>query len=443
MTSPQVRLRQALQRHPDGRVAVHSAALITTYGVTAATGILFWAIAARMMSPQSLGIDTALLSLITAAGMVAAIGTGNSFTALLPIRDCDRRRRLADGYVIVATIATVLGVGAGIFASATLHLGTVTAVCLTTLGSLATAFYIVKDSAMVGLGGTVKLLFQNFGASLGKLALFPLLVLTAWHPAVLATVASSAATAAVAIALIIPRLVTTGAHSVSTTINLGPTRRDVAVFTLRDGLGSAMVTGIFVVLPFLTTSIAGAAQGAVLALTLSFSLSLELVSAGVGTALTAGLSAAPERLWDRGRRAWFATQAIVILVALTLLAAGPLIVRMLGPQYRGFPVIPILGILMAGFAARVAFVIWSSVLRSLSRTKALLKANASATAIALPLIILCTANWGAMGAAIGLSVTSTVMGIMGATGLLTGGNSRAPRVHKARLSRQPPPTRAG
>jgi O-antigen/teichoic acid export membrane protein len=378
------------------------------------------------MAPQALGVDTAVLSLISTAGIVAATGTGNSFTALLPVRGCDRQTRLADGYLIVGALATVLGVVAGTFASATLHLSVYTAFIWTTFGAVATAFYMLKDYALVALGGTTKLLGQNVGASIGKIALLVLLVSQVSHPAVLATVASSAVVAATSIVIVIPRLVAATAPEASATSDSGPTRRDLALFSVRDGSGSAMANGVFLVLPFLTTWIAGATQGAVLALALAFSLSLELVSAGVGTALTAGLSASPERLWDRGRQAWLVTQAIAVLAAVGLIAVGPLIMRILGSQYRELPVVPVLAILAAGSAARVAFVIWSSVVRAMSRTGAILIANGFGTAVAIPLIIWFTAQWGAIGAAIGLSVASTSTGIVGAIGLLTRGRTLFP-----------------
>jgi O-antigen/teichoic acid export membrane protein len=182
-----------------------------------------------------------------------------------------------------------------------------------------------------------------------------------------------------------------------------------------------MANGLFLVLPFLTTWAAGATQGAVLALALSFAFTLELVSSGVGMALTAGLSASRERLWERGRHAWIATQVVTLFIGAVLIAAGPLIVKILGSQYRELSVVPVLAVLSAGFAARAAFVIWASVSRAKGRTHSLLIANGLATAVAVPLIIYCADQWGAMGAAIGLSVVATLTGVFGLVGLATSG----------------------
>jgi len=420
-----MQFHDAVRRLPDTHVVVHSAALISTWIITAAAGIIFWSIAARVMSPERLGVDTAVISLISTAGIVAATGTANSFVALLPVPGCDRQKRLTDGYFIVGLLAMAIGAAMGLVASATLHLDLVTALCWTTVGSVASATYILKDSALVGLGGTPKLLGQNLGASIAKIALVILLASYVSHPAVLATVASSAAVSAVALGIVIPRLLAANASDSPSGAPVGPTRRDLAIFSVRDGAGSAMANGVFLILPFLTTWIAGAAQGAVVALTLSFSLALELVSGGVGTALTAGLSASPERLWERGRRAWHITQTIAMLIALGLIVAGPAVVAILGSQYQHLPVVSVLVILTAGSVARVPFVIWSAVVRAMGRTGSILIANAFGTALAVPLIIWCTTQWGAVGAAVGLSVASTATGVIGAVGILTNGRSAA------------------
>lgn len=426
MTNLRVQFRDVVRRLLDTHLAVHSAALVTTWIITAATGIIFWSIAARVMSPQRLGVDTAIISLISTAGIVAATGTGNSFIALLPVRGCDRERRLADGYFIVCLLSTAIGAATGIVAAATLHLEVISAVCWTTVGSVATAAYMLKDSALLGLSGTPKLLGQNLGASLAKIALVVLLASHVSHPAVVATIASSAIVGAIAIFVVIPRLLAASPSAPPATPTGGPTRRDLAIFSLRDGAGSAMANGVFLILPFLTTWIAGATQGAVVALTLSFSLSLELVSSGVGAALTVGLSASPERLWERGRQAWLITQAIVIIAGLGLVVAGPAVVAILGSQYENLPVISVLVILAVGSVARVAFVIWTSVMRAISCTGAILAANALGTALAIPLIVLCTARWGAVGAAVGLSIASAATGVIGAIGILNRGRPVVP-----------------
>lgn len=411
-------LRRALQRYSRGGVAADSIALIVTSGLTAATGFLFWAMAARMLPPHELGMQTALLSLMTTAGTIAAIGTGNSFTALLPVPGCERRNRLIDGGVLVGVTSLMLGTIAGLIASWTMHLSVIAAMGWTVAGSVTMAFFALKDSAMIGLGGAARLPAQNLVASIAKIALFPLLVAHFVHSAVIATLIAAGAASAVIIGLIIPRLVAGRCDGDIEETRPGPTRRDLSLFAARDGIASAMSLGVILALPFITTAIAGPVQGAVLALALSVAQALDLVSAGVGTALTAGLAARPDGMWVRARRAWVLTLSAVVATGAAVLLLSPVIMAVLGPSYQQYPVVLVLTVLMLGSTVRVSFVVWASALRALGRTATLLKVNGFAVTMAMPLILVSTSQWGAVGAAAGLSAGSLILGCIGAAALL-------------------------
>ncbi|MCV7431883.1 lipopolysaccharide biosynthesis protein [Mycolicibacterium bacteremicum] len=416
MTTSVQPLRQIVERYARGGVGADSVALIVTSGLTAATGFLFWTLAARLLTPHQLGVDTALLSLMTTAGTIAAIGTGNSFTALLPVPGCARRQRLLDGYLLVGTMAVGLGAVAGLIGSATMHLGVASTIGWTVAGAVTMAYFAVKDSAVIGLGGAAKLPLQNLIANLAKIGLLPLLVAAFAHSAVLATLVAAAVAAAVVIGLIIPRLVASSSSAVDE--QAGPTRRDMSLFVIRDGVASAMSLGVVLALPFITTAIAGPVEGAVLALALSVAQVLDLVSAGVGTALTRGLAARPEGMWARVRRAWALTSGAVVATGIAVLACAPLIMAVLGPNYRDHPIVLVLAVLLLGSAVRVSFVVWASALRAQGRTGILLRVNGFAVAIALPLIVFCTSQWGAVGAAAGLTAGSAILGTIGAVALV-------------------------
>ena len=51
--------------HRRNGLATDSASIVVTYFVTAAAGVLFWIAAARLIPAQDLGVQTALISLIT------------------------------------------------------------------------------------------------------------------------------------------------------------------------------------------------------------------------------------------------------------------------------------------------------------------------------------------------------------------------------------------
>lgn len=419
MSAPTIPIRHMYQRLTGAGLARDSLALIATSGLSAGVGLIFWAVAARMLPPASLGVDTALLSLMITAGTIAAVGVGNSFNALLPTAGCDQRRRLIDGYGMVAVTSGVVGIGAGVVAACTLPIGTVLAVVGCVAGAMVMAFFTLKDSAMVGLGGATRLPAQNLIVSAAKLVLLPLFVLVTWHPAVLATLVSAALAAGIILWRIVPRLVVTTPSCPPLVI--APQRRDVLTFAARDGLAASMSLGVLLAMPFITTAVAGPVQGAVLALSLSVAQLLDFVSTGVGTALTTRLASAPTLMWQRARSACLATSGVVVVAAIVVLSLSPLVILVFGPDYRHQPIGLILAILVTGSVVRVAFVIWASVLRAQRRTATLLKVNAVTLTVTMPVILLLTAMWGAVGAALGLSLGSTLLGLVGGFALLRGG----------------------
>lgn len=416
-----------------GGIAVDSVALIGTSVLTAGTGLVFWALAARLIPPHELGIQTALLSLVTTAGTIAAVGVGNAFTALLPSRNCAQRDRLRDGYLIVAGLALVFGVGAGLLGIRSLAgVPVVQVVVLVLIGCLAMGFFAVKDSAMIGLGHARRLPVQNLIVSLVKLALLPLCAYLIPYPAVFATVLPSGVAAVVVCAFIIPtvlrqpRLQEQAADARS-----APARKDIAMFALRDGTAGTMSLGLVMALPFITTWIAGPVEGAMFALALALSQGLDFVSVGVGTAMTTDLSRSTAVAAARVRKAWFLCAMVVASGASFVIFTSPVLLIVFGTQYDKDQLGAILAVLVCGSVARVSYVMWTALLRAERRTGTLLKVNSAVTLVTLPLILVFTAQWDALGAAAGLALGSFILGTIGAVALVRAGRSHSTEMEAA------------
>ena len=109
--------RPCLRRpQPRNGLAGDSIAIVLTYFLTAAAGMLFWIVAARTIPAHELGVQTALISLITAIGTVTAYGVGSAYKAMLSAPGCVRRKRLVDGLVITVVVSLTVGTLAGQFA---------------------------------------------------------------------------------------------------------------------------------------------------------------------------------------------------------------------------------------------------------------------------------------------------------------------------------------
>ena len=187
-------------------LAADSVAIVLTYFLTAAAGMLFWIVAARTIPAHELGVQTALISLITTIGTVTAYGVGSAYKAMLSAPGCVRRTRLVDGLIITVVVSLTVGTLAGQFAGEAVAGGPV-ATLLVPAGALVLALFVLKDAALIGLHATRWLPVLNMVAVLVKVGLVVLLAGWLDLPAVWATVAPAAATALFAFVVLVPALV--------------------------------------------------------------------------------------------------------------------------------------------------------------------------------------------------------------------------------------------
>ncbi|MFW0786028.1 hypothetical protein AAFP35_16060 [Gordonia sp. CPCC 206044] len=418
LDSPAVGVRDRLRLALSGSIAIDSMALITTSVLTAVTGIVFWTVVARLIPPHELGVQTALLSLMTTAGTVAASGPGNALTAMIPATPARHRRMLLRrALVTVVVTAGVCGMVAAALGASTIDgPPPAAAVALVLTGAFVMAFFALKDTVLTALSSARRLPALNMAAAVVKIGLVPVLVMITFpQTAVIATLGSSVLAITVAVVLI--------RRSMELEVPAERFVRDhdgrqLVGFALRDGSASLISMGPLLGAPFLTTWLAGPVQGAILALMLPISQGLDYVTIGTATALTKHLPTAanPARMVAR---IWAITQAAVLGVAvLVLFAFSPVLFRFFGHDYDHTVLWTTLALLCVGSIARVPFVTWAAMLRATLATRTLLVTNLSMSALSVPVLVICTDRWGAQGAAAGLAVGSALLGVVGALQLI-------------------------
>ena len=122
MSSPAARVQRATAPRlgSSSRLYRDGTSLASSSMLTALLGVAFWIIAARTLPPSKLGVQTALLSALTAPAIVIASGVGDAFTAILPAAapaaTHSDRTPLPGGLpavVVVLAVVTVGGAAAG------------------------------------------------------------------------------------------------------------------------------------------------------------------------------------------------------------------------------------------------------------------------------------------------------------------------------------------
>ena len=175
----------------------------------AVLGLAFWAVAARIIPPESLGVMTAVLAVIVATSVVVASGFGDAYAAILPAIGAARPRLYRRGQRKFFLIAAIVGLAAA--AATTVSLaevrGSVAVALLVAAGILAWATLTLQNATLVALGRARWLPAANIATSLVKIALLPLLAVTiAWH-AIELSFAISAVLVAIVLAPAIRRVV--------------------------------------------------------------------------------------------------------------------------------------------------------------------------------------------------------------------------------------------
>ncbi|WP_226863717.1 polysaccharide biosynthesis protein [Mycolicibacterium baixiangningiae] len=376
--------------------------------------MLFWVVAARSIPAAELGLQTALISLITTVGTVTAYGVGSAFKAMLAVPECPRRKRLLDGVMITLAVSATVGVLAALLVIGGAIPGGAAIAIMVAAGSVTMAFFVLKDAALIGLHAAQWLPCLNLLTVAAKVA-FVLLAATIPLATVWATVIPATAAAGIAFMVLVPRAVLRH-HQWHADLPVDPrlTRRALTVFAYRDGLASTTSFGLILALPFLTTWLAGPVAGATVAVAFAVAQALDFVPDGMGAALTAHMAKDPAKAIGHVRRIWIISQAAVVLGALVIVLGASLVGQLFGGDYRGAEFQRCLIVLALASVLRVPYSLWMSVLRAALETGKVLRINSIAFAIAVPVVICMTRMWGSVGAASGLAFVSAILGAVGA-----------------------------
>ena len=466
------------------RVTIDSLWILAGYFVTSGAGFIFWIVAARLVPPAELGLNTAIYSIVTAAAAVAASGVGNALLVMLPVSGGARNRLLRLGAGTGMSIAAVTGLIAGVLVAVFVApqgppVVTVLGVALVTV---AWSLFVVKDPVLTALGHARYTLAVNGPVNVAKLGLLPLVVVVAGAsalPVVVASVAPAVLACLLVYGLTLPRLLrrapaapavpaaraetqdesrpeadTASAAGISCVSEPGtdPTpvadapggwmelgRRAFYVFVLRDGTANGLYLGVILALPFLVTALAGAEQGAVFALCFQISLVLDLVVIGVGAALATHSAGSAAAAPAAAVRVWLQVLAVVTLGAVALITVSPLLLGALGRFYESSTGVTVIVLLAAGSVLRTSFEIWGATLRARQRTTIVLICTALFAAGLLPLVLVLTPRFGAVGAAAALLIVTVGLGVAGVVGLLRPLIGRRRPVHTDSASAAPVP----
>lgn len=99
--------RQAVAGLKHSSLLRNGYSLIASAGLTSVLGLAFWAVAARLYTPEEVGIGAALISTMLTLGNIAQLNLGNLLNRYLPSAGCGAPRLILIAYGIAGTAAAL------------------------------------------------------------------------------------------------------------------------------------------------------------------------------------------------------------------------------------------------------------------------------------------------------------------------------------------------
>ncbi len=155
---------------------LNAGSLVGTTVVTSVLGLPYWWVAARLFSPQALGLSSAAISAMTLLGTACILGLGTLLVGELPRHPGKEASIISAALLLVAGLGVFSGVLCAVIAPllsadlGPLRAG-IAAIGLFAGGVSLTAITIVLDQALIGLWRGELQFFRNAFFSVVKLAL--------------------------------------------------------------------------------------------------------------------------------------------------------------------------------------------------------------------------------------------------------------------------------
>ena len=400
-------LRTVRLPRPQKSLTANAMALMIATIAANALGLVFWAVAAHLRPPSIVGQASACVAALTLLAVIAQLNLTNVIVRLLPAAGSLGNGLVRRSYLAVLLFSVVVG---AVYCASGLgrHVvppGFAHAVEFT-LAVPVLAVFALEDSVLTALRLTPWVAVENITAAVARVALLPLLFLSAMG-AVAAWVLPAFA-AAIAVNSFLFRRALPVHGKVPGTL---PGRRRLLSFVAAEYAGTICATATVQVIPLLVVSRLGTAAAAYLTLPWLIAPGITLVMWNVAASFVvefAGSRGHPGHLLRRSLLLWagIAAGAMIVCVA----GARPLL-EIVGGRYaaHGVTLLRLIG-LSSPFTAVV--VLYSTLAWLDQRVWLLAALQACAGALLLALVLLLLPHLGITGVGWAYLVTQAATAAM-------------------------------
>lgn len=404
-------LRQEVSNQWRNPLLRNAYALVLNSGTTSALGLLYWILAARLYSPDVVGISAALLTTMTFLAEASRFNLGSALVRFLPLAGASGVplvRRVYAISLIGPAVILVASMVAPSWLAAVANIASVPdyLVLWFPLGIGAASILVLQDAALTGIRRSVWIPLENGLFGLAKVLL--LLLFSRLLPVTgifLSWVAPLLAVLVPANVILFKRLLPQHAAASAHDEAVPPA---LARYVTGDYFGNILYQATITILPLLIVRIAGPAMNAYFAQVWLIATSLQLITVNMTLSLTVEGSRAPERLGSlTGSVLRHALRLVGALAAITF-AGAPLLLRAFGANYaaEGATLLRLLSVAAVAYAFIIVFIGVARVQRDI---RGIVSVQAVLAVLSLSLSALLLPRMGINGVGVAWLASATIV----------------------------------
>jgi O-antigen/teichoic acid export membrane protein len=318
-------------QHRDGLALVVSSAL------SSAVGLLYWVAAARLFDPDTVGVNSTMVSTLTLLGSAAQLNLGNAMLRFVPVAGRTARSLVLSCYAVGVGAALVTGgvfaLGARWWAPDLLEaVGSGPLLAFFLLATPVWSVFVMQDYVLTAIKRATLVPLENLVFAVLKIALLAVGAVLAMFTAI--AVSWAVATAVLVLAVTGWLLRALPAHGVATAAAAVPIRaRTVIGFVSADWAGTLFSLSVNFGLPLLVLARLDADSAATFGVAWQIAFALYLVANGMGQSLVAHVSADPQGLDDAYRGMVRKALTLLVPAVIVIVPGAGLILSIFGEHY--------------------------------------------------------------------------------------------------------------
>ena len=332
---PVGRVRRALAgwRDPQHRDGL---ALVLSSAISSAVGLLYWVVAARLFTPDEVGVNNALISTMTLLGITSQLNLGSALLRFVPVAGRSARALVITCYGVGAAVACAVGAvfaaGAGWWARDLVDaLGHGPLIAFFVLATPVWTVFVMQDYVLTASKRATLVPLENVVFALLKIGLLAVGTLLVFRGVIAVSWALATAVIVLVVSAYLMRVLRPAAVTAPAQEEIRP--RNIARFVSADWAGGLCTDAVEFGLPLIVLVVLDPDSAATYGMVWAIAYGLYLVTHGMSQSMVAHVSASPERLRAAVRTMVGKALTLIVPGVLVIVPGAGLILSIFGPHY--------------------------------------------------------------------------------------------------------------